>query len=67
MISLEKAIPEVPCPRCYLLTPAWRKHCIHCGRPQPAPSDDRNRSPKASAITQPVAGEAGLLDHRPEN
>ena len=29
----QKSIEETVCLKCYLLTPAWRAECVHCGLP----------------------------------
>jgi hypothetical protein len=29
----QKSIEQASCPRCNLLTPAWRGECLHCGLP----------------------------------
>jgi hypothetical protein len=45
-------IPQKPCPECHLMTPGWRKHCIHCGKPLAAAAAQTNR------LSQQHPGEA---------
>jgi hypothetical protein len=47
-------IQQRACPECHLMTPGWRKHCIHCGKPiasSPAKANGPQQRPKETLVT----------------